>query len=104
YDPGDSTIKIDCFKRGRQPALITADIPRAPLRTAETQIVTYDPAWLQLLTGGRYRLTLTVPAGVDRTKVKLTSYTARSHFERRLEAPGGLGGRLEEQRRLTETT
>ena len=103
YDPADSTIKIDCFKRGRQPALITADIPRAPLRTAETQIVNYEPAWLQLLTGERYRLTLTVPAGVDRTKVKLTSYTARSHFERRLEAPGVLGGTLAECPLPTDT-
>ena len=33
-----------------------------------------------------------MPAGVDRTKVKLTYYTARSHFERRLEASGVLGG------------
>jgi pimeloyl-ACP methyl ester carboxylesterase len=103
YDPADSTIAIDCFKRGTQPAMITADIPGAPLRTAETQFVNYEPAWLQTLTGQRYKLTLTVPAGVDRTKVKLTSYTARSHFERRLEAPGVLGGTLAECPLPTDT-
>ena len=43
YDPADSTIAIDCFKRGTQPSLITADIPGAPLRTAETQFVNYEP-------------------------------------------------------------
>ena len=103
YDPADSTIAIDCFKRGAQPALITADIPRAPLRTAETQFVNYEPAWLQTLTGERYKLRLTVPAGVDRTKVKLTSYAARSHFDRRLQVEGVLGGTLAECPLPTDT-
>lgn len=94
YDPADSTLAIDCFKRGAQPAWITARIPGAPLRTAGTPIVSYEPAWLEVLTGRRYQLALQVPAGVDHSKVELTAYEGRSHFERRVERAGVLGGPL----------
>ena len=96
YEPADSTLAIDCFKRGAQPALITAQIPGAPLRTASTPYPDYGPAWLEALTGRRYPLTLQVPAGVDHSKVELTAYEARSHFQRRVERAGILGGPVAE--------
>lgn len=94
YDSADSTLSIDCFKRGAQPALITARIPGAPLRTARSPYPDFGPAWLEVLTGRRYPLTLQVPAGVDHSKVELTAYEARSHFEHRVERAGILGGPL----------
>jgi pimeloyl-ACP methyl ester carboxylesterase len=94
YDPADSTLAVDCVKRGTQPAWITADIPGAPLRSAVTPMVSYEPSWLEVFTGQRYRLALQVPPGVDHSRVKLTAYEGRSHFERRLETAGILGAPL----------
>lgn len=95
YDAAASTLAVDCFKRGAQPTSILAEIPGAPLRTVDTTgLANYEPAWLQVLTGRRHRLTLQVPAGVDASKVKLTTYEARSHFQRTVERPGVLGAPL----------
>ncbi|HUL80677.1 MAG TPA: alpha/beta fold hydrolase, partial [Gammaproteobacteria bacterium] len=96
-DRASGTIEVDCFKRGAQPALMKADIPGAPLRTAEWPYPDYTPAFLgNPLMGRRYTLTLQVPAGVDPAEIQLTAYQARSHFDRRVEAtPGVLGGSAE---------
>jgi non-heme chloroperoxidase len=95
YDAAASAIHVDCFKRGPQPALIAADIPGAPLRTTDTVYPDYTPDWLELLTGRRYELTIDVPAGVAHSRIVLTAYEARSHFDRQLEVPGILGGSLD---------
>jgi pimeloyl-ACP methyl ester carboxylesterase len=94
HDVADSTLAVDCFKRGTQPALLALEIPGAPLRTHRTPWPDYGPAWLEVLSGRRYQFTLQVPAGADHSRVKLTAYDARSHFERAVERPGVLGAPL----------
>ncbi|HET8698310.1 MAG TPA: alpha/beta hydrolase, partial [Gammaproteobacteria bacterium] len=92
-EPSTTAVKIDCIKRGTQPALITAGFAGA-LEKVDLGFPSYAPAWLAPLTGQRYELTLRVPGGVDRGKVVLTAYEARAHFDRRVETPGVLGGAL----------
>lgn len=98
HERATSSIEVDCFKRGAQPAVVTVGIRGAPLRMAESYPPDYSPAWLAtpLLWSRRYTLKLQVPAGVDPSKVELTSYHVRAQLERRVEAqPGILGGPLD---------
>jgi pimeloyl-ACP methyl ester carboxylesterase len=90
-EPSGTAVRIECIKRGTQPALITAGFAGA-LEKVDIGFPSYAPAWLAPLTGQRYEVTLRVPAGVDRGKVVLTAYEARAHFDRRVETPGVLGG------------
>ena len=91
YDASTATVNIDCFKRGVQPALLSAKF-RGALGGAENWPPSYPPTWYMPLTGQRHRIALQVPLGVDRSTVTLTAYEARAHFDRRVAAAGVLGG------------
>ncbi len=90
-DASPDAVAIDCFVRGRRPALVTARWSGA---TTAGEVMTrpdYTPAALEILSGAPYRLTL--PRLRDRaaTRITLTAYETRAHVERSVVVPG-LGG------------
>jgi hypothetical protein len=91
-DASAGPVSIDCFMRGRRPALVTA---RWSGETAARETMTrpdYTPAALELLSGAPYRLTLPRLRSGTAPRVTLTAYEARAHVERSVDAPGLLGG------------
>ena len=86
-----SDASIDCWVRGRRPALVTArwsegtDAPETMTRPD------YTPTALQMLSAP-YRLTLSRVRGSSPARVTLTAYEARAHVEASVDAPGLLGG------------
>jgi hypothetical protein len=84
-------VLVDCFEHGRRPALLAAELIGRPDTRADTGFPDYAPVWLQALSSARYSLAL--PDGsAAATRVKLTAYEARSHFNRSVSARGILGG------------
>ena len=91
-DASPDAVGIDCFMRGRRPALITA---RWSGETTAREIMTrpdYAPAALEILNGAPYRLTLPRLRGSTAARITLTAYEARAHVERSVDAPGLRGG------------
>lgn len=91
-DAAPDAVSIDCFMRGRRPALVTA---RWSGETAGRETMTrpdYAPAALEVLNGAPYRLTLPRLRGSTAVRIALTAYEARAHVERTVDAPGLLGG------------
>ena len=93
-EPASGRVNVLCFKWGVQPAAMRARFAGA-LRGADAGLPDFAPAWFSPLTGRSHRATLTVPKGVDRSRIELTAYEARSHFEREIESAGTLGGPTE---------
>jgi hypothetical protein len=88
--PSSDAVSIDCFVRGRRPALVAARWSEGT-DTRETMTrPDYTPAALQMLSAP-YRLTLSRPGG-STARVSLTAYEARAHIERSVDAAGLLGG------------
>jgi hypothetical protein len=86
-DAAPDAVSIDCFKRGRRPALVTA---RWSGEAAARETLTrpdYAPAALEMLNGAPYRLTLPRPRG-SAGRITLTAYEARAHVELTVDAPG----------------
>ena len=83
-------VTIDCFARGRRPALVTAAWSgRSGARESLTR-PDYTPAALEILSSAPYRLTL---SGVTTApRATLTAYEARAHVEMPVDAPGLFGG------------
>jgi hypothetical protein len=91
-DASPAAISIDCFLRGRRPALLTA---RWSGETAAREVMTrpdYTPAALEILGGAPSHLSLSRPRGSTASRVTLTAYEARAHAEMVVDAPGLLGG------------
>ena len=96
FDRATSTIKVDCFKQGSQPALFTANLDgaSADLERA-SNYPDYKPAALEWFGGQRHVVLLrNVPA--DRAaRVQLSSYEAAAHFTRAFTLEGVLGARAD---------
>lgn len=90
--PALSGVLVDCFKTGPQPALLLAnEVGGAPSADRSQRGLDFTPAMLSPFAGRRYQISLSMrPADVQ-----ITAYEARAHFERRLTAPGILGGTKE---------
>ena len=91
-DASPDAVSIDCFMRGRRPALVTA---RWSGETAARETMTrpdYAPAALEILAGLPYRLTLPRLRGSTAARITLTAYEARAHVELSVDAPGLRGG------------
>lgn len=90
-DASPDAVSIDCFMRGRRPALVAARWSEA---TAARETMTrpdYTPAALQIMSAP-YRLTLSRLRGSRAAGVTLTAYEARAHVEMSVDAPSLLGG------------
>jgi hypothetical protein len=92
-DAAISTVKATCFKRGEQPALLIAELPEVS-ENSETPsgFPDYTPTALEILSGASYRMALRYTAGGHPQRAKVTAYQARAHIDRRVVAPGLLGG------------
>jgi hypothetical protein len=91
-DSSSDAASIDCFARGRRPALTTA---RWSGGTGAREAMTrpdYMPAALEILSGAPNRLTLSRPRGSTAARITLTAYEDRAHVETSVDAPGLLGG------------
>jgi hypothetical protein len=91
-DAAPDAVSIDCFMRGRRPALVTARWSQGTEARETMTRPDYTPAALEILSGAPYRLTLSRPRGSTAARITLTAYEARAHVERSLDAPGLLGG------------
>lgn len=90
-DASSDTVSIDCFVRGRRPALVTARWSEgADARETMTR-PDYTPAALPMLSAP-YRLTLSRFRDSTAARVTLTAYEARAHVERSVDVRGLLGG------------
>jgi hypothetical protein len=83
-------VTIDCFARGRRPALVTAAWSDGGGADESLTRPDYMPAALEVLSSASYRLTL--PGGSAVPRATLTTYEARAHVEVPVDAPGLLGG------------
>lgn len=91
-DSGRDAVGIDCFLRGRRPALVTARWSGG-IAAGETMTrPDYTPAALEILSGAPYRLTLSRRRGSPAPRVTLTAYEAGDHVEISVDAPDLLGG------------
>jgi hypothetical protein len=90
-DASSHTVSIDCFVRGRRPALVTARWPEGTDARETMTRPDYTPASLPMLSAP-YRLTLSRFRDSTAARVTLTAYEARAHVERSVDAPGLLGG------------
>jgi hypothetical protein len=96
FDRATSTISVDCFKRGAQPAQLTANLFGAsPDTERASNYPDYRPVALELMKGQRHVVLLqNVPE--DRAlRVQLTSYEPAAHFTRSLTLDGVLGARAD---------
>ncbi|HEX5109404.1 MAG TPA: hypothetical protein VFV95_13195 [Vicinamibacterales bacterium] len=91
-DASLDALSVDCFARGRRPALITARWSGATTAREAMTRPDYVPVALEILSGAPYRLTLSRPHGNTAERVTLTAYEARAHVEISVDAPGLLGG------------
>jgi hypothetical protein len=91
-DPSSKAVKVDCFKHGQQPALVTSELAGIPSSQKADDFPDYTPSWLEFFGGRGYRATLKQPTGANATHVKVTIYEAQAFADRRLIAPGILGG------------
>jgi hypothetical protein len=92
-DASSDSVSIDCFMRGRRPALVTARWSAGT--AAAREVMTrpdYTPAVLEMLTGAPHRLTLSRDRGATAADITLTAYEARAHVEMAVDAPGLLAG------------
>jgi hypothetical protein len=88
-----ASIKVDCFKRGAQPALMTAALlGAAPHSDVPSGYPDYMPALLELFSGKRHVMTLNGVSPENSAHVKLTSFEPSAHFDRRVVSDGVLGG------------
>jgi hypothetical protein len=93
WDQAISTVRVTCFKRGEQPALLMAELPDAPESSeAPSGFPDYTPTALEILSGASYRMSLRYTAGDHPQRAKVTAYQARAHINRQVVAPGLLGG------------
>jgi hypothetical protein len=92
FDRSQGGVQVDCYKWGAQPALLMANIAGRP--DTERQVSAppdYTPAVIDFWGGQRHNVTLSAP-GTEVPRVTVTTYRARAHFDRRVTAPGVLGG------------
>lgn len=87
-------VEIDCFKRGIQPALISAELVDIPASRVDSGRPNFSPAWLQLLDGEHYELTVQSPTLVDSSTVILTAYELEGFFNKQKKSPGMLGAAM----------
>ncbi len=85
-------VSIDCFMRGRRPALMTARWSGVSSARESITRPDYTPAALELLSGAPHGLTLSRLPGGTASRVTLTAYEARTHVEMAVDSPGLLGG------------
>jgi hypothetical protein len=89
---GFGGVLVDCFKTGLQPALLLAnEAGGAPSTDRSENGPDFTPVMLSPFAGQRYQISL----GMQPSHVQITAYEARAHFERRITAPGVLGGTKE---------
>jgi hypothetical protein len=92
-DRAVSTVKVNCFKRGEQPAILMAELPEVSESSeVPSGFPDYTPTALEILSGASYRMTLRHPDGVHPQRVKVTAYQAAAHIDSKVVAPGLLGG------------
>jgi hypothetical protein len=90
-----SDVTADCFKAGPQPALLLATrVGGVPSADKAGRDPDFTPAMLSWLAGRRYQISV-APSEVPSSQVQITAYVARAHFQRRLTAPGILGGTIQ---------
>lgn len=98
-----SEIIVDCFKRGVQPALVSAELIDVPSSRVDSGPPTYSPGWLQLFSGRKYQLAIRSPDLVDSSRVRITAYQSQAYLKKELRSPGIVGGDLTECPVPTET-
>jgi non-heme chloroperoxidase len=84
-------VNVECFKRGPQPVEVSAgliDVPASRVRSAPPS---YAPAWLEVLGGRHYELTVDSPTLVSNDSIALTAHEARGFVEKTITTPGVLG-------------
>lgn len=92
-DASPDAVSIDCFMRGRRPALIAARWSGETAARATMTRPDYTPAAaLAIPNSAPYRLTLPRLRGSTSARITLTAYEARAHVELSVDAPGLLGG------------
>lgn len=96
FDRATSTLRVDCFKRGSQPAQLTANLAGASQDTERaSNYPDYRPAALELMNGQRHVVLLRNVPEDRASHVQLTSYEAAAHFTRNLTLDGVLGARAD---------
>lgn len=85
-------VSLDCFLRGRRPALVTATWAGVTGARETPTGPDYAPAALEILTGAPYRLRLPPFPDGSEPRARLTAYEARKHVNMSVEAAGLLGG------------
>lgn len=88
-------VDVECFKRGSQPVEVAAELIGVPASRVRSAPPSYAPAWLEILRGNHYELTVESPTLVDNESIRLTAYEARGFIERDIRLAGVLGGSLE---------
>jgi hypothetical protein len=91
-DSVTGTVSVSCYKRGAQPALLSATAPGVAL-TDDRSYPQYRPALMELLSTENHQIRLRLPENVSSTpSVTVTAYRARGHVDREVTAAGILGG------------
>jgi hypothetical protein len=91
-DAATEVVAVDCFKAGAQPAQLVAYLDgSSPDRGIASRRADYTPAVLDFWGGIRHSIRLSGSAGQN-SRVNVTAFEARAHFDRQIVVPGVLGG------------
>lgn len=91
-DPIKNNVVVNCFKRGAQPALFSAELKGIPASRVDASIPNYSPKWFEIFSGRHYELTIQSPSLLHQPRVLLTAYETEAFIKKNLEIPGLLGG------------
>lgn len=93
-DPIQNLAELQCFKRGLQPALVSAELMYIPASRVDSGRPNFTPAWLQLLDGQHYEISVPSPSLVDSNSLLVTSYKMEGFFEKEYSSEGIVGDSL----------
>ncbi len=86
-----NTADLSCFKRGLQPALISAELKHLPATRVDSGRPNFTPRWLQLFDGQHYELAVPSPSLGFSDVLTVTAYEIEELFEKTYSAPGLIG-------------
>jgi hypothetical protein len=92
YPGGGRAIRVDCLKRGAQPAQVSVTVKGEPGNRHSDTEVDFRPSWLELLTVRRWQVGIASEQPSTVPTVTLTAFEARAHVDRTFTVPGLLGG------------
>lgn len=105
-------IDIECIKKGKQPTIISGELPGIGSSRIDASPPSYTPSWLEALSGKRYKWSIPSSSLSSSSKVIIRAYNQERFFQKQVISAGVLGSTLpacavtrgRDGRNITEST